>query len=193
MLLLTLQPSAPVSIALLLTLQPSAPVRCFELCLSFALSVLSQPYPGHAVEKKAFNKDYEPDTANGNTASVGLRMPLRTPSVCPVSVSAKTKKPASASGGGFGGDSKTGTVTKTKKAGAKAAVPKAKKGRTLAKKQGNDDMWDLIDSVAKPGPTKTLIKKGKRERLRRCPNFIGFLFSMHMRVQVHERTSERNS
>ena len=153
--------------------------------------MLSQPSPGHVVEKKAFNTDYEPDSANGNAATVGLRVPLRYPSVCPVSVSAKTKKPASASGGGFGGDSKTGTVTKTKKAGTKAVAPKAKKGRTLAKKGGNDDMWDLIDSVAKPGSTKTLIKKGKRERLRRCPACTGFLFSVHMRVQVHERTSEQ--
>ena len=119
------------------------------MCLSFVLSVLSQPSPGHVVEKKAFNTDYEPDSANGNAATVGLRVPLRHPSVCPVSVSAKTKKPASASGGGFGGDSKTGTVTKTKKAGTKAVAPKAKKGRTLAKKGGNDDIIKRCEDLAK--------------------------------------------
>eukprot|EP00277_Geminigera_cryophila_P046462 CAMPEP_0173070500 /NCGR_PEP_ID=MMETSP1102-20130122/8662_1 /TAXON_ID=49646 /ORGANISM="Geminigera sp., Strain Caron Lab Isolate" /LENGTH=353 /DNA_ID=CAMNT_0013938797 /DNA_START=42 /DNA_END=1103 /DNA_ORIENTATION=+ len=89
-------------------------------------------------------------------SGVGLRPSLRSASIattCPVTMMAKKTKPGVKGGGGFGSpDSKTQTITK-KAADAKKEV---KKG---TKKQADDDLFDMIDSVAKgAGPVQTIVK-----------------------------------
>jgi hypothetical protein len=85
-------------------------------------------------------------------AVIGLRPSLRS-TTCDVSM-AKAKRPST--GGGFGAGTNTLERPKPKKTEAKKKATKRVGGNSVTKKKGGDDLFAMIDSVAK-APSSTTV------------------------------------
>ena len=101
-------------------------------------------------------------------AVIGLRPSLRS-TTCDVSM-AKAKKPST--GGGFGAGTNTLERPKPKKkTEAKKKATKRVGGNSVTKKKGSDDLFAMIDSVAK-APSSTTVRQlatfSSRECLETC-------------------------